>query len=193
MEQPDRELTLRDAERLVGKDAVAKLYQAGFVVLDRLQWRGHDGRVVGVRRDDLLRAASRFTGLPLSEVRGMLDGPGAPPAGADPAMDAMASVLGISREQLDRDLASSPEKHANAEDRSSAITAAMGGIEGALERPPADGVQEFTLPRGWLTDAIAAAMGVRCGHVKGFEVQLSVGGSARCPDCSEPQKPEGAR
>lgn len=69
----DRALTLRDAVGIVGREAIGKLYAAGFVVIDRLEWRDSDGVVVALRRDDVLRAASRVTGLPISEIRGLVD------------------------------------------------------------------------------------------------------------------------
>lgn len=70
----DRVLTLKDAVAIVGDEAVRKLYAAGFVVIDRLEWRDRNGVVCAVRRSDVLRAASRVTGLPLGEIGRLIDG-----------------------------------------------------------------------------------------------------------------------
>lgn len=54
--------------------------------------------------------------------------------------------------------------------------------------PPVVVSEEVSLPRGWLSDIVARVMGVRCAHPNGFEVQLRVDGTARCPHCSAPQQ-----
>lgn len=87
----DRSLTTTDARELIGSEGIRTLLQSGFVVVDRVDAirRG----LAGERPVDLVRAASRQTGLPLRDVARLLDRvqpvPGPMPSGA--AVDVVGS------------------------------------------------------------------------------------------------------